>query len=145
MDKFRVQGPTRLQGEVTISGAKNAALPILFSALLAEEPIEIQNVPKLKDIDKEAEDILSDARRRALQNEERIVTQAKEEAARILARAQEEARLEKQKMSDEIKQEIVSVASVMAGKLVGASIDTTRQNSLIEETLKEMGEDTWQN
>ncbi len=30
MDKFRVQGPTRLQGEVTISGAKNAALPILF-------------------------------------------------------------------------------------------------------------------
>ena len=89
---------------------------------------------KLKDIDKEAEDILSDARRRALQNEERIVAQAKEEA-----------RLEKQKMSDEIKQEIVSVASVMAGKLVGASIDTARQNSLIEETLKEMGEDTWQN
>jgi|GEM_PF-5100917 len=36
MDKFRVQGPTRLQGEVTISGAKNAALPILFAALLAE-------------------------------------------------------------------------------------------------------------
>ena len=39
MDKFRVQGPTRLQGEVTISGAKNAALPILFAALLAEEPV----------------------------------------------------------------------------------------------------------
>ncbi|MCL2892759.1 UDP-N-acetylglucosamine 1-carboxyvinyltransferase [Brenneria tiliae] len=51
MDKFRVQGPTRLTGEVTISGAKNAALPILFAALLAEEPVEIQNVPKLKDID----------------------------------------------------------------------------------------------
>jgi len=51
MDKFRVQGPTRLSGEVTISGAKNAALPILFAALLAEEPVEIQNVPKLKDID----------------------------------------------------------------------------------------------
>ncbi len=30
MDKFRVQGPTKLQGEVTISGAKNAALPILL-------------------------------------------------------------------------------------------------------------------
>ncbi|GKX59939.1 UDP-N-acetylglucosamine 1-carboxyvinyltransferase [Leminorella grimontii] len=51
MDKFRVQGPTRLSGEVTISGAKNAALPILFAALLAEEPVELQNVPKLKDID----------------------------------------------------------------------------------------------
>ncbi|QCT18646.1 UDP-N-acetylglucosamine 1-carboxyvinyltransferase [Jejubacter calystegiae] len=51
MDKFRVQGPTRLSGEVAISGAKNAALPILFAALLAEEPVEIQNVPKLRDID----------------------------------------------------------------------------------------------
>ncbi|WP_315309077.1 UDP-N-acetylglucosamine 1-carboxyvinyltransferase [Pantoea vagans] len=51
MEKFRVQGPTRLSGEVTISGAKNAALPILFAALLAEEPVEIQNVPKLRDID----------------------------------------------------------------------------------------------
>ena len=51
MDKFRVQGRTRLSGEVTISGAKNAALPILFAALLAEDPVELQNVPKLKDID----------------------------------------------------------------------------------------------
>lgn len=51
MDKFRVQGPTQLIGEVTTSGAKNAALPILFAALLAAEPVEIQNVPHLKDID----------------------------------------------------------------------------------------------
>ncbi|AXH64105.1 UDP-N-acetylglucosamine 1-carboxyvinyltransferase [Providencia huaxiensis] len=51
MDKFLVKGPTRLQGEVTISGAKNAALPILFAALLAEKPVEIQNVPHLRDID----------------------------------------------------------------------------------------------
>ena len=50
----------------------------------AEKAAELkaQYEAKLKDIDKEAEDILSDARRRALQNEERIVTQAKEEAAR---------------------------------------------------------------
>lgn len=51
MDKFRVQGPTRLNGEIIISGAKNAALPILFAALLAKEPVEIKNVPNLKDID----------------------------------------------------------------------------------------------
>ncbi|MGP4123586.1 MAG: UDP-N-acetylglucosamine 1-carboxyvinyltransferase [Sodalis sp. (in: enterobacteria)] len=51
MDKFRIQGPTRLSGEVTISGAKNSALPILFATLLTEEPVEIQNIPKLKDID----------------------------------------------------------------------------------------------
>lgn len=51
MDKFKIIGPTSLNGEVIISGAKNAALPILFASLLATEPVEIKNVPKLKDID----------------------------------------------------------------------------------------------
>ncbi|ATF09796.1 UDP-N-acetylglucosamine 1-carboxyvinyltransferase [Candidatus Enterovibrio altilux] len=51
MQKFRVYGGGPLRGEVTISGAKNAALPILFAGLLAEEPIEVGNVPKLRDID----------------------------------------------------------------------------------------------
>ena len=98
---------------------------------------------KLKDIDKEAESILSDARRRALDNENQIVAHAKEEAARILDRARVEAELEKQKVSDEVKREIVAVAAVMAGKVVAASIDTTVQNQLIDETLKEMGDKTW--
>ena len=98
---------------------------------------------KLKDIDKEAESILSDARKRALNNENQIVAQAKEEAARILDRARVEAELEKQKVSDEVKREIVAVAAVMAGKVVAASIDTTVQNQLIDETLKEMGDKTW--
>ncbi len=66
--------------------------------------LKAQYEAKLKDIDKEAEDILSDARRRALQNEERIVTQAKEEAARILASSTGRSQTGKRKMSDEIKQ-----------------------------------------
>ncbi|PSU47044.1 UDP-N-acetylglucosamine 1-carboxyvinyltransferase [Photobacterium frigidiphilum] len=51
MQKFRIQGGGPLSGEVSISGAKNAALPILFASLLAEKPVEIANVPKLRDID----------------------------------------------------------------------------------------------
>lgn len=51
MDKFYIQGPTTLSGEVIISGAKNSALPILFATLLTSEPVEIYNVPRLKDID----------------------------------------------------------------------------------------------
>ncbi|MDN3608954.1 UDP-N-acetylglucosamine 1-carboxyvinyltransferase [Vibrio ostreicida] len=52
MEKFRVKGSKRpLMGEVTISGAKNAALPILFASILAEEPVEVSNVPHLRDID----------------------------------------------------------------------------------------------
>ncbi len=100
---------------------------------------------KLKNVEKEAEAILSEARRKALENENAIVAQAKEEAARILERARVEAELEKQKMADDVKKEMVSIASIMAGKVVSASIDTTVQNQLIDETLKEMGEGTWLN
>ncbi len=109
------------------------------------QSLKAQYEEKLKEIDKEAENILSDARKRALANETQIVAQAKEEAARIIDRARVEAQLEKQKMSDDIKKEMISVASVMAGKVVAASIDTTVQNQLVEETLKEIGDNTWQN
>lgn len=44
---------------------------------------------------------------------------------------------------DDMKQEMISIASAMAGKVVAASIDTSVQDELIEETLKEMGEQTW--
>jgi len=98
---------------------------------------------RLKEIDKEAEGILSEARKKALSNENQIIAQAKEEAARILDRAKVEAELEKQKISDEVKREIIAVAAIMAGKVVSASIDTTVQNQLIDETLKEMGDKTW--
>lgn len=98
---------------------------------------------KLKDIDKEAEAILAEARKKALANESKIVVDAKEEAARIIERAGVEAELEKKKAADEVKREMVVLASMMAGKVVSAAIDTTVQDSLVEETLKEIGESTW--
>ena len=98
---------------------------------------------KLKNIDKEAESILADARKRALANENRIIAAAKEEAAAIIERAREEAKLEKQKMADEVKKEIVAVAVLMAGKVVASTVDVAIQDSLIDETLKEIGDSTW--
>ena len=98
---------------------------------------------KLKDIDKEAQVILSEARKKAVENENRIIANAKEEAARIIETAGVEADLEKKKAVDDMKKEMISIASIMAGKVVSASIDTTVQESLIEETLKEMGDTTW--
>lgn len=100
---------------------------------------------KLKNIEKEAEQILSEARQKALKNEARIIDEAKTEAARIIQRANEEAQLEKKRAMDEVKQEMITVASMMAAKVVAASIDTTIQDTLVEETLKEMGDSTWQN
>lgn len=50
MDQFLIQGGARLEGEVRISGAKNAALPLLAATLLATTPITLTNVPHLKDV-----------------------------------------------------------------------------------------------
>ncbi|GLG82921.1 UDP-N-acetylglucosamine 1-carboxyvinyltransferase [Acinetobacter calcoaceticus] len=50
MDKFLITGGVKLEGEVRISGAKNAALPLLAATILADSPITITNVPNLKDV-----------------------------------------------------------------------------------------------
>ena len=107
------------------------------------QKLKLEYEEKLKDIDKEAEGILSDARKRALANENQIIGQAKEEASRIIDRARVEAELERQKMADDVKKEMVSVASALAGKIVAASIDGAALDKLIDETLKEMGDNTW--
>ncbi|MBR3807777.1 MAG: F0F1 ATP synthase subunit B [Lachnospiraceae bacterium] len=107
------------------------------------EELKAEYEEKLKAIDKEADTILSEARKRALANENKIVAEAKEEAARIIERARVEAELEKQKVADEVKKEMVSIASMMAGKVVAGAVDVKVQDSLVEETLKEIGDSTW--
>lgn len=105
--------------------------------------LKAQYEAKLKEVDKEAEAILSEARQKALHNEAKIVEEAKAEAARIIARANEEALLEKKRVADEMKQEMITIASAMAAKVVSANMNVTIQNQLVDETLKEMGDSTW--
>jgi UDP-N-acetylglucosamine 1-carboxyvinyltransferase len=50
VDKFKIDGPSRLEGEVRISGAKNAALPAFAAALLTADPVRLSNVPKVADL-----------------------------------------------------------------------------------------------
>jgi len=51
MDKFVIRGGTPLLGTVRISGAKNAALPAMAAALLTEEPVILENIPQVRDIE----------------------------------------------------------------------------------------------
>ena len=51
MDKFIVKGPCKIKGEISISGSKNAALPILAATILFEKEVIIKNLPRVKDID----------------------------------------------------------------------------------------------
>jgi UDP-N-acetylglucosamine 1-carboxyvinyltransferase len=50
MDKLAIQGGVPLRGEIRVSGAKNAALPLMCAALLSESPLRLGNVPRLRDV-----------------------------------------------------------------------------------------------
>ena len=49
MEQYVIKGGSRLTGEVLVSGAKNAALAILAAAIMADEPVTIENVPDVRD------------------------------------------------------------------------------------------------
>lgn len=99
---------------------------------------------KLRLIHQEEDAILSAARKKALENEAKIIEGAKAEAAGIIQRANKQAELEMKKAQDDIKKEIITVASMIAGKMVSEKIDIEIQDSLINDTLKEIGDQTWQ-
>ena len=50
MDKFLLNGPCKVEGRINISGSKNAALPILAATLLFDKPVELKNLPNVRDI-----------------------------------------------------------------------------------------------
>ena len=98
---------------------------------------------KIKNVQKETDEILSEARKKALKKESVMLEEAREEAAQIVARANREVELEKSKGKDEMKQEIINVATAMAGKIVASSLDESKQSQLLADTLEEMGDETW--
>lgn len=98
---------------------------------------------KIKNVQKETDEILSEARKKALKKESVMLEEAREEAAQIVARANREVELEKSKVKDEMKQEIINVATAMAGKIVASSLDESTQSQLLADTLEEMGDETW--
>ena len=108
------------------------------------DALKAQYDEKLKNADTAADQILADARKKALQKEAEVISEAKE-AGRIIKRADNEIELEKKKAADDMKKEMIAVATMMAGKVVSASIDTDIQESLVDETLNEMGDNTWRN
>jgi len=99
---------------------------------------------KLAGVEQEKLEILSEARRKAIKNENDIIDSAKEEAGRIRASAEREARLEKQKVREEVRTEIIGVATAMAGKLIEGEMTPEKQEALLQETLDEIGDETWQ-
>ncbi|MFM2479277.1 UDP-N-acetylglucosamine 1-carboxyvinyltransferase [Celerinatantimonas sp. MCCC 1A17872] len=73
MEKFVIQGGCQINGDVNISGAKNAALPIVFATLLSQSRITIDNVPNLKDICTSCEMLKETGRKVSFDNNQLIV------------------------------------------------------------------------
>ncbi len=97
---------------------------------------------KLQQANKEADAILSEARKTSLKKEQQLLDEAKAEAAKILAKARNDAAADLQQAQTAVHSEIKDVASMMAAKLVKQEIDTTVSDSLLNETLKEVGDET---
>ena len=98
---------------------------------------------KLKNVEKEADALMAQARKKALKREEEIVAGAKEEAARIIESANHEAELARINAQDQMKQEMVKMAVLMAGKFIQNQMDEKDQNAFVYQTLQEMGDKTW--
>ena len=88
---------------------------------------------------------LDSARKRAKDRENEIIEEARAEAMRITDRANNEIELAKKKAMEEVKSNIVDVASIIASKAVNSAMNVEVQDRLVEETLKEIGDGTWQN
>lgn len=99
---------------------------------------------KMSVVKKESAAILDEAEKKAQRNRNEILNEAKEEAAMIRRRASEEAEQEKVRVKDDIKKEMVSLASAIAGKVIHGKMDTTVQDELVNEALSEIKESTWQ-
>ena len=89
---------------------------------------------KLASFQKQADAILEDARKRAKDRENEIIEEAKAEARRITDRANNEIELAKKKAMEEVKSNIVDVASIIASKAVNSAMNVEVQDRLVEET-----------
>ena len=77
MDKFKINGPSTIRGEVSISGSKNAALPILAATLLFDKNVTIKNLPRVKDIDTMLNLLKSLGKKIRFKNNKKIATISK--------------------------------------------------------------------
>lgn len=98
---------------------------------------------KLAAIEQEAAEILREARKKAKQNEQEIISAARVEAEEIRKRSHVEVQLEQERVKDEMKKEMIEVATIMASKFVASSMDDAKQNELINQIIDEAGDVQW--
>ncbi len=98
---------------------------------------------KLKNIEKERNEILTSAKAQATEKEIQIVNAAKEEARILKERALLDIQREQEKAKDDMKNQIISLSSLMASRFVNAKMDEKTQNKLLDEVIADLGAKEW--
>jgi len=100
---------------------------------------------KMKEIKKERNQIVAEATRNAELRSEEILTAADQEAKKILEKARVEIDREKQKMMNELKGEISTLALLAAGKVIEKDLNPQTHQQMIQQFIDKAGEQKWQN
>ena len=99
---------------------------------------------KIKNINKESEKILSDSREKAIQNETKLLSEAKLKSNKIIEEAKKNSMLEYERLSESIKNEIVEVSTSIAEKIINEEIDSKKAKDLVDDSVDKLGDIKWQ-
>jgi len=94
----------------------------------------------IDNIEKEREEILSEAYRAAVKRSDQILFDAQEEAKYLLIKAKDEIKIERENAADEIKMQIIEISNLIASRFVEVSVDQQTQDKYIDEALADWSE-----
>lgn len=107
------------------------------------EELKLKYQGIMADADTEKESIITAATKRAKELEESIVAAAKQEAAKIKESAARELELQKEKAARDMKDQIIDISAIIAGRYVEASMDEALQAKLLNDAINDLGDATW--
>ena len=114
------------------------------SSLHEAEAMKAEYEAKMASAKDDANEILDNARKKAIKNRNEILEDARNDAQKLRERAAAELLQEKVHARDDLKNEMVDIAALLAEKAVSGNMSPEIQEKLVNETLQEIGEHTWQ-
>lgn len=107
------------------------------------EALRTEYEAKLAKVEQEATEILRQARAKAKKSEQDIINEARAEAEDIIKRSRVEIELEQDRVKDDMRKEMIEVATMMASQFVVANIDDAKQTEMIDKIISEAGDVQW--
>ncbi|MDR1559955.1 MAG: F0F1 ATP synthase subunit B [Clostridiales bacterium] len=98
---------------------------------------------KLRDVEQERVHLIDAARGQAQEKSEQIIAEARRDADRIRDRARKDIEMEQERAKDDMKKELIDISALLAGRFAAVSLDRQAQDSLIVETISDLGDVKW--